>query len=207
MKAWMIALGLLPLSVGLFASANPPLEAPDNSFLPTVSVLDDGTQLRLDWENGASTTIAIQEWNINVLNALDCEAAALVDEQVFTARHIIATPAVDPLTGNVAVPVLLNECLETQQMAVFIVDAHPSEGYALYRAQLPGERTLPHEFSSYPFSSIQKVQYTDSALHVWHSSASGAEAMVTFSPSISPANQFESCDITQTNEGADRLCP
>jgi hypothetical protein len=111
----------------------------------------------------------------------------------------------------VAVPVLLNECLETQQMAVFVVDAQPSSGYALYRVQLPGERTLPHEFSSYPFSSIQSVMYVESAVEsallVRHASASGAEAVVRFESGANPAGQFESCQITQAEEGADRLCP
>ncbi|MEM9164182.1 MAG: hypothetical protein AAGC54_14080, partial [Cyanobacteria bacterium P01_F01_bin.4] len=141
--------------------------------IPTVSVLDDGTKLRLDWPEGQSNTIDIGGWNMNVLNALDCEALEIVPEKVMFARRIIGEPTVDSNTGHVAVPILLNECVETQQTGVFVVEPQGFESYALYRAQVPGDTDFPNELSSYPLDSISGIQYWDSSLLVRHGSASG----------------------------------
>ncbi|MEO0457647.1 MAG: hypothetical protein AAF152_13870 [Cyanobacteria bacterium P01_A01_bin.114] len=179
----------------------------ENQDIPTVSVLDEGAALRLAWPDGQSNTIEIGGWNMNILNALDCEALEIVPENVMFARRILGEPAVDTNTGNVAVPILLNECVETQQTGVFIVEPQGAESYALYRAQVPGDRNLPDEFSSYPLDGISGIQYWDSILLVRHGSASGAEAILMFRPDVTPAGTFAGCGIISDEEGADRLCP
>ncbi|MBT9317195.1 hypothetical protein [Leptothoe spongobia] len=174
---------------------------------PMASVSADKASLILTWPDNQTNTIDITGWNINVLDALDCETVTQVPQKTLNARRIIGTPMVDPLTDNVAVPVLLEECLETQQTAVFVVDPQGVGGHALYRTQVPGERPLPNEFSSYGLSSISGLQYWDSTLLVRHGSASGAEALLVFRPDITPAGKFASCGFLNTLEGANRLCP
>ncbi|NEP17412.1 MAG: hypothetical protein F6J97_10980 [Leptolyngbya sp. SIO4C1] len=174
--------------------------------IPTADVLDEGEQLRLSWPNGESNTIDVDGWNIALLDALDCQTLTQVPQKTFTARRIIGTPAVDAQTGNVAVPVLLEECVETQQSAIFVVDPQGVGSYALYRVQVPGEQVFPNEFSSYPLNSITGVQYWDSSLLVRHGTASGAEALLVFRPGRTPAGEWVSCGVVTPGEGDSRLC-
>lgn len=151
-------------------------------------------------------TVADSSWNLNVLEALDCESFSLVDEKIMEAQRVVGLPAVDSLTGNIAVPVLLDSCVETDQSAVFILDPNEGGGYALYRSQLPGDRDFPNEFSSYAFSSITGVQYWDGYLLVRQANAAGAEAFSVFLPSNSPAGVYGGCGVVRAGEGAGVLC-
>jgi hypothetical protein len=191
-------------------AAAPPAESPPPQpelGQPTLTVLEEGSQLRLTWPGGQSNTIDISGWNVNLLDALDCDSLSQVSEKRFYARRILGTPALNPGSGNIAVPILLNECVETQQTALFVVEPQSTGAYALYRVQVPGPRSLPDEFSSYPLNSITGVQYWNSTLLVRQGTASGAESLLMFRPGITPAGEFAGCGITQVQEGADSLCP
>ncbi|TVQ57445.1 MAG: hypothetical protein EA366_08525 [Spirulina sp. DLM2.Bin59] len=113
---------------------------------------------------------------------------------------ISTEPAIDPQSGQIAIGVILTECVDVQQSAVFILDPQP-DGYTAYRAQLPGPRPLPDAFSSYGFSSIFALQYWDGNLLVRHGSADGSEAMIIFTPGESPAGVYAGCVQLQAGEG------
>jgi hypothetical protein len=147
------------------------------------------------------------DWNVNVLNALDCQRGERVEEKTMTAQRVVGEPAVNSVTGNVAVPVLLDSCIETDQSAVFVLNPTEGGGYALYRTQLPGDRDFSNEFSTYGLSSLKGVRYWDGSLLVRHGSASGAEALVIFRTDSTPAGVYAGCGITLVGEGSDRLCP
>lgn len=195
-------------------AANQPVPA---SEIPTATVINNGEAIRLAWPSGASDVVTVRgsDWNVNVLNAFDCESGELVEEKTMTAQRVVGEPAVNGVTGNVAVPVLLAACVETDQSAVFILDPTEGGGYALYRAQLPGvgeasseeNRDFPNEFSTYGLSSLKGVRYWDGSLLVRHGSASGAEALVIFRTDSTPAGVYAGCGITIVSEGSDRLCP
>ena len=176
--------------------------------IPTATAIDNGAAIRLDWPSGRSDVIAVanSNWNLNVLGAVDCQTASVVDEKVLEAQRVIGRPAVDSATGNVAVPVLLESCLETDQSAVFVVDPNEGGGYSLYRSQLPGEQVLPNEFSTYSFSSITGVQYWDGYLLVRQANAAGTEAVSFFLPANSPAGVYGGCGVVRDGEGASVLC-
>lgn len=176
--------------------------------IPQVSVVNDGDALQLDWPSGRSDviTVADSSWNLNVLNALDCASLSAVPEKVLEAQRVVGRPAVDSATGNVAVPVLLDSCVETDQSAVFVLDPNEGGGYALYRSQLPGEQAFPNEFSTYAFNSITGVQYWDGYLLVRQANAAGAEAISVFLPGTNPAGQYGGCSVLRAGEGANRLC-
>lgn len=173
----------------------------------SVEVTADSMAIQLSWEEGETSTYDVTDWSINLLDATDCATLSQVPEKVFTPRRIVGTPVMDQTTGYIAVPVLLDECAETQQSAVFVVDPQGVDSYALYRLQLPGDRAFPNEFSSYPLASILSLQYWDSTLLVRQSTASGAEAMVVVRPGPTPAGEFATCGIINPQEGACRLCP
>ncbi len=193
----------------------PPVAAAEE--IPTATAIKDGTAIRLDWPSGASNEVAVtgSNWNVTVLDALDCPSLSLVEQKTLGAQRVVGDPVVDRTTGNVAVPVLLDSCIETDQSAVFVLDANEGGGYALYRAQLPGDRVLvdlaapnfPNEFTSYPFSTISDMRYWDGSLLVRQGSASGAESIVVFRPAQTPAGLYAGCAVVTQNEGASVLCP
>lgn len=175
-----------------------------NQATTQVEVLPGGRQLRLQ-ANGTAQTVSIDNWNVNLLQALDCSGPALVDEQVLTPQRIIGQPAVDAQTGQVAVSVLLTDCFETQQSAVFVLDPQAG-GYAIYRLQVPGPQALPNEFSTYPLSSPTGLIYWDGQLLVRHGDASGTESLLVFGPGSTPAGSYSGCIDLRQGESP-TLCP
>ncbi len=134
-------------------------------------------------------------------------SSSLVEQKAMAAQRIVGEPAVNSITGNVAVPVLLDSCIEVDQSAVFVLDPNEGGGYSLYRTQLPGARSLPNEFSTYALGSIAGLRYWDGSLLVRYGSASGAEALVIFRAGSTPAGDYAGCGVTIEGEGAGVLCP
>lgn len=190
------------------SSTTPRTPAQASSTL-IATAIDGGDSIRLAWPDGETNDIAIagSDWNINVLNALDCATSSVVETKTMSAQRVVGEVAVDSETGNIAIPVLLDSCLETDQSAVFILDPREGGGYALYRTQLPGTRNFPNEFSSYAFSSILDVSYGKGLLYVQQGTASGAESVVVFRADGTPAGAYAGCTPVNNGEGADRLCP
>ena len=180
--------------------------APDTLI---ATAIEGGESLRLSWPSGETNDIAIagSDWNINIVDALDCASTSVVDAKAMSAQRVVGEVAVDSETGNIAIPVLLDSCLETDQSAVFILDPSEGGGYSLYRTQLPGTRNFPNEFSSYAFSSILDVSYGKGLLYVQQGTASGAESVVVFRAGTTPAGTYAGCTTVNNSEGADRLCP
>ncbi len=186
-----------------------PTAATNNSGAPIATSVNNGSAIRLLWPSGATNVIDIvsSNWNLNVLDATDCNILGRVEQKTLEAQRIVSSPVVDSVTGNVAVPVLLDSCVDSDQSAVFILDANEGGGYALYRLQLPGNRNLPNEFSTFPLSTITGLSYWDGSLLVRHGDASGAEAIVVFRSDQNPAGKYAGCGIVREGEGAGRLCP
>ncbi|MEL6939367.1 MAG: hypothetical protein AAFO84_09260 [Cyanobacteria bacterium J06598_1] len=204
-------------STDLPTDQSAPASRPPNSGIPTATAINDGADIRLSWPSGLVNTVNVagRNWNINILNALDCDSLSVVGEKMMVAQRVVGTPVVDESTGHVAVPVLLDSCVDSDQMAVFILDPSEGGGYALYRTQLPavggssasGDRPpFPNEFSSYAYSTIQSVRYWDSSLLIRQSSASGAEVLSVFRPDRTPAGTYAGCAIVSEAEGANTLC-
>lgn len=203
----MLTLAVLGNNTHHALAIQPPLPEESAAAPPTVLVSNDDTTLELTWLPETSLTIDIQSWNINLLDAWNCETYSPSPERVLSARRIMGAPAIDPVTGNIAVAVLLEECLEVQKSAVFIVDPQEPGSYALYRVQVPGPRPFPNEFSSYDLSSVTGLRYWGSSLLVRHGDASGAEAMLIFRSGITPAGEYAGCAVVHLGEGAGGLCP
>lgn len=209
-----------PANRPVAAPAESPAQAvatgPSASGIPVATVINQGADIQLDWPSGSSNVVNVADstWNLSVLDAIECENLTQVDQKILEAKRVVATPVVDETTGNIAVPVLLDSCVDTDQSAVFILDPTEGGGYALYRTQLPGvgtasqseNRTLPNEFASYPFSSITGLRYWNGSLFVRHGTASGAEAVMIFRPDQTPSGTYAGCGVISANEGADRLC-
>ncbi len=184
--------------------------------IPTATTIDDGAGIRLDWPSGTSDvlTVADGNWSVTVLNALDCESLSVVESKMMAARQVVGEPVVDENTGYVAVPVLLETCIEVDQMAVFVINPAEGGGYTLYRTQLPSARGplqtenpgFPDEFSSYAYSTIVGLRYWNSTLLVRQASASGAEVISLFRSGQTPAGVYSGCGIVSAGEGVTALC-
>lgn len=184
--------------------------------LPMVTVINDGADIRLDWPSGSSNVVNVAEgdWTINILNALDCESLSVVEQKTMEAQRVQGTPAVDEATGNIAVPVLLDACIEVDQMAVFVLDPAEGGGYALYRTQLPPVQgvlspelfSFSNEFSSYAFSTIVEMRYWDTSLLVRQGIATDAEGISIFRAGPTPAGIYSGCGLVNDAEGAIALC-
>lgn len=190
------------------SSALPAPSATAND-IPVATTINEDEGIRLTWPSGTTTEIPVagSDWNISILDALDCTSTSLVETKTLSAQRVVGEVAVNSETGNIAVPVLLDSCVETDQSAVFVLYPDETSRYIFYRTQLPGSRNLPNEFSSYAFNSILAVRYWNDSLYVQQGTASGAESVVIFRPDTTPAGRYAGCGVVAVNEGSDRLCP
>ncbi|MCU0565640.1 MAG: hypothetical protein MUF49_03485 [Oculatellaceae cyanobacterium Prado106] len=195
-----IALPIIP-AIAAFANPTPPV--------PTARVLPGGTQIELKFP-GRTTTVDVSDLNAQVIDAVNCRTGRIEPRQTLSGMRVFGNRrlSVDPTTGNVAVGVVLQECLGTQTSAVFVIQPQNNgAAYAIYRAQVPGSRALPDEFSTYPLGAIQRVRYLDGDLLVRNGSiAVESQALLVFTPSNTPAGEYAGCVVTRQGEGRS-LCP
>lgn len=170
----------------------------------TARVRDDGATLEIR-ANRQQITLTPDDFDVRVLNAVNCQAAQVQPEQRLTGTRFFPSVAVDAQTGNVAVGVLLQECYETQVSAVFVVDPQGS-GYALYRVQVPGPTAPRNELTTYPLNSITGLGYLNNELLIQQGDASGAEALLIYTTGNHPAGAYRGCVYTEPGE-SNRLCP
>ncbi len=181
-----------------------PEDSPEDSptVLPTFVLSPDRSQISLTYL-GSTQTIDASGLMVRVLDAVDCDRMELAPEQILTGQWFFPSIAIDQNTGNVALPVMLRECAGTQVSTVFLLDPP----YAIYRAQVPGDRPLPDEFSTFPLNSITDVGYLGSDLLVKHGDASGSTALLVFAQQpTTPVGRYVGCVYTLEEEGR-RLCP
>jgi len=201
------SLALLSFAVKSSVLAEGTIESADGAEVPEVAVTDDRAALQLTWPDGDRVTLPTDNWNITLLDSFDCETYEQVSQRTLTGNRILGDPVVNPETGNIAVAVLLEECVEVQKSAVFIVEPQGRETYALYRVQVPGDRPLPNEFSSYAMRSVSELHYWDATLLVRQGDASGAVVMLVFRPNDTPTGEYAGCAVLTPGEGEDALCP
>lgn len=175
--------------------------------LPTANIVNNGTELKI--QNGETTqTIKASSLNVKVIDGVNCETLKTLPVQNVSGKRFVPQAfSFDPKTGNLAVGVLLQECVESQQSAVFVLQPQANwRNYAVYPVQLPGEKTLPDKFSTYSFRSISQVGFRNNDLRIKHGDVSEAEALVVFKPSQTPAGKYASCVVTSVGESGN-ICP
>jgi hypothetical protein len=177
-------------------------------IVPTARLLNNRTQLELEW-SGRKTTVNANSLNAQILDGVNCQRGTVEPRQTLSGQRFFSNRAlaVDPLTGNVAVGVVMQDCLETFTSAVFVIDPQAPGSYAIYRVQVPGARALGDEFSTFPLNSIERVRYLDGALLVRNgSTAVESKALLVFTSGTTPAGKFAGCVVLAQGEGRS-LCP
>lgn len=164
---------------------------------PQVEIISNGTQLRGTWQ-GETYIIDASELNALVLDTYDPETGDRVDREITGERFVDVS--VNPETGHIAVGVFLEYFAATTTSATFIIDLQ-SGGYAIYRAQVPGDKPFPNEFSTYALSTIEYVRFVEENLFVKHGDAAGNAALVVFKPGSTPAMEYAGCVNLELAEG------
>jgi|GEM_PF-3170962 len=194
------------------SAASPSAESPITESASVESKQQDaGVRVELERNQlhliayGETMTLTPDDFEVRVLDAVDCALLRLEPEQRMQGQMFFETVAVDPQTGNVAVGVLLDECVGTQVSAVFVLDPQPG-AYTLYRVSVPGDRALPDEFSTFPLDSILNLGYFGNQLLIQQGDASGTTSLLVFSVDEHPAGSYRGCVVTEFVEGNDP-CP
>jgi hypothetical protein len=199
------------VACGVSVAAIAALSIPSNSaptVIPTARFLANNTQLELEW-SGRKSTVNASSLNVNILDGVDCGRGAIKPQQQLSGQKFFGNRAlsIDPLTGNVAIGVVLQDCLETFTSAVFVIDPQDSGSYAVYRVQVPGRRAVADEFSTFPLDAIRRVRYLDGDLLIRNgSTAVSNEDLLIFVPAPTPAMKFAGCVNVRLEEGRSR-CP
>lgn len=169
--------------------------------IPQVEVFNN-RQLRI-YRGGQLKIVDITKINFLILDYYDPYISEVVAEQELYGMYILGEPTVNSETKDIAVRVVLNEYADIQQSAVFIISGEG--GY--YRLQVPGKRSLPNEFASYPLSTIYALDYSHGNLLVMNGDNSdNSTVMLVFKPGKTPAGQYVGCVRLGRGEGRN-LCP
>jgi hypothetical protein len=177
------------------------------TVIPTARLVNR-TQLELEW-SGRKTIVPVDSLNAQILDGVNCQKGTVEPRQTLSGQRFFGNRAlaVDPLTGNVAVGVVMQDCFDTFTSAVFVIDPQSPGTYAIYRAQVPGARPLGDQGSTFPLNAIERVRYLDGDLLVRNgSTAVESKALLVFTPGTTPAGKFAGCVVLAQGEGRS-LCP
>ncbi|MBO0350809.1 hypothetical protein J0895_17405 [Phormidium pseudopriestleyi FRX01] len=166
-------------------------------FSPEVEIISDRKQLRGEW-GGNTYTIDVDELNVLVLDSYDIETGNQVDREL--TGDLFAEVTVNPLTGHIVVGVVLDYFAATTTSGIFIIDPQPG-GYAIYRAQVPGPRPFPNEFSTYGLRLISSLRFVEENLLVEYGDAASNISIMTFQPGNTPAMEYVNCVDVVVREG------
>ncbi|MCT7959451.1 hypothetical protein NG791_02070 [Laspinema sp. D1] len=166
-------------------------------FSPEVEIISDRKQLRGEW-GGNTYIIDADELKVLVLDTYDKETGNLVDRD--QSGDLFAQVAVNPFTGHIVVGVVLDYFAATTTSGIFVLDPQP-RGYGIYRAQVPGPRPFPNEFSTYGVGEIKSLSFVEENLRVEYGDAAGNRSTITFQPGNSPAMEYANCVDIVVQEG------
>lgn len=187
--------------------------APDKNLDPaqtTAQIVSNRSALEIT-HRGQTRRIHTDNWKINLVDALDCDNLTQVSQKQFGVLRLTDALAIDPVTGQVAVGVLLSECVEVQQSAVFVVNpagnANGGGAWSVYRLMVPGPLPLPNGASSYPLNSISGLAYIDGNLLVGQNTVADNAALLVFKTGPKTAGTYGTCIELSPGENPDGLCP
>lgn len=217
MKILPILATLTTLSIATPATAQlipstPKIQTP--SF-PTLRLIRNGTQLRV-YDGKIIQTIKANRLKIRVLDSLTCDGIQVKRRTLSGKRFFSEAVKLDKKTGNLAVGVLLQNCLDQNISAVFILQPKPNwTNYVVHRVSIPGKRLISDRFSTYPLQRIKTIGFIDGNLLIKHADAANSEALLVYTSSNKPVGKYAGCVVTEQNysdgsghaQKAYRICP
>lgn len=207
---------LLPIiatiaSLSLATSAGAQLIQPtpvkiENRKVPKVRIVENGGKLRI-YDGKIIKTIQANSLKVRVLDSLTCEGK-LVKRRTLSGKKLSSQAIkLDKKTGNLAVGVLLQNCLEHKISAVFILQPKPNwNNYLVHRLAVPGKRQINNRFSTYPLGTIKKIGFIDDNLLIKHTNFQNSEALLVYTTSNKASGKYAGCVVTQLGK-SDSICP
>lgn len=172
----------------------------------TAKVVNNRRALQISYK-GQTRTIDTINWDINIVDALDCDQLEQVPSKRLNVLRLTDYVAVNEFTGQVAVGAILSECVETHQSAVFVVEPVEGENWSVYRLMVPGSKTLPDGASSYPLFSLSGLTYMDGHLLVGENTVADNAALLVFKAGSKTAGTYVDCLELKQGENPSGLCP
>ncbi|MEO1377923.1 MAG: hypothetical protein AAFW70_27315 [Cyanobacteria bacterium J06635_10] len=208
MKFLLILATLTSLSIANSATAQlipstPKIQTPN---LPIVRLIKNGTQLRI-YHGRIIQTIKANRLKIRVLDSLTCDGTPVQRQTLSGKRFFSQAVKLDKKTGNLAVGVLLQNCLDQNISAVFILQPEPNwTNYLIHRVSIPGKRLINDRFSTYPLQRIKTIGFIDGNLLIKHADATNSEAILVYTSSNKSVGKYAGCVVTQQNY-SNSICP
>ena len=164
--------------------------------IPKIRVLQNGRKLRI-YDGNIIQNILARSLKIRVLDSHICEG-----KQFFTNAIKF-----DKRTGNLAVGVLLQDCLKQNISAAFILQPEPNwNNYIVHRVSVPGKSLINNRFSTYPLRRIQTIGFIDGNLLIKHTNFDNSEALLVYTSTNRVVGNYAGCVITQTCH-SESFCP
>jgi hypothetical protein len=178
----------------------------ENPSISNVRVIRNGTQVRI-YNGKIIQNIKANSLKVRVLDSLSCEGKQVKRQTLSGKRFFPNAVKLDKQTGNLAVGVLLQDCLGQNISAAFILEPKPNwDNYAIHRVPVPGNRLFNDRFSTYPLQSIKQIGFIDGNLLIKHVDSTNSEALLVYTSSNKPVGKYAGCVVTQQNY-SHRICP
>ncbi|MEO1430190.1 MAG: hypothetical protein AAFV71_14215 [Cyanobacteria bacterium J06633_8] len=178
----------------------------NNPSLPKLRVIRNGSTIRI-YNGKIIKNIPARSLKVRVLDSQTCQGKQLQRQTLSGKRFLNHTIEVDKQTGNLAVGVLLQNCLKQNISAVFILQPKPNwNNYVVHRVAVPGEREINNRFSTYPLRNIKGLGFVDGDLIIKYANSDSSEAMLVYTSSNKPIGKYAGCVVTKQSKNHN-ICP
>ncbi|MEM1393131.1 MAG: hypothetical protein AAF316_04755 [Cyanobacteria bacterium P01_A01_bin.80] len=174
--------------------------------IPKIRVLQNGRKLRI-YDGNIIQNIQARSLKIRVLDSHNCEGKQLKRQTLSGKKFFTNAIKFDKRTGNLAVGVLLQDCLKQNISAAFILQPEPNwNNYIVHRVSVPGKSLINNRFSTYPLRRIQTIGFIDGNLLIKHTNFDNSEALLVYTSTNRVVGNYAGCVITQTGH-SESICP
>lgn len=178
----------------------------ENRSLPKVHIVGNGAKLRI-YDGKIIKTIQANSLKVRVLDSLTCEGELVKRRTLSGQKFSPKTIKIDKKTGNLAVGVLLQDCLKQNISAVFILQPEPNwNNYVVHRVAVPGKMQVNNRFTTYALGRIERITFIDGNLIIKHTDVTNSEALLVYTTSNKPAGKYAGCVVTKQSK-SNSICP
>ncbi len=164
---------------------------------PQVRILANGTKLRI-YDGKFIQNIKANSLKIRILDSLSCDGKPVKRQTLSGKKFFNHAITLNKKTGDLAVGVLLQNCLKSHISAIFILQPKPNwDNYVIHRVPIPGEQQINNRFSSYPLKNIQRIGFRDGKLWIKHAHLNNSEALLVYTSSNRQVEKHAPCFVTQ----------
>jgi len=174
--------------------------------LPQIRVIENGRKLRI-YDRKVIINIPAHSLKVRVFDSQNCRGKQVKRQTLSGKKFSPKAIKFDKQTGNLAVGVLLQDCLKQKISAAFILQPKPNwNNYIVHRVAVPGKRQINNRFSTYPLRRIKIIEFIDGNLLIKHTNFENSEALLVYTSSNQVVGKYAGCVVTQTGH-SNTICP